>query len=51
MQNPSVLILMHIDCGYGPFYKQSQDVLYCKTALSRGVMRNCVINVGGKKRR
>jgi len=51
MQNPSVLILMHVNCGCGAFYKRFLDVLYCKIALSRGVMRNCIINVRGKKRR
>ncbi len=24
-----------VDCGYGAFHKQSQDVLYCKTVFSR----------------
>ena len=34
MQNASVLILMHVDCGYGAFCKRTTGGIYCKTALS-----------------
>ena len=35
MRNATTAILVHVDCGYGAFYKSFSDVLYCKTGLFR----------------
>ena len=33
MQEPTTVILMHVDYGYCAFCKSFPDVLYCKTTL------------------